>query len=120
MPNYKLVFNRKGTYRPGGVASIERSGEQESSMYGIIWRLCSQDLLELDRIEDPKAYERVPIEAQLLDGGTYECQTYPAYPEATHVSPDPEYLDLLLQAAKPSGLPDDYVQRISRFRERLS
>lgn len=116
VPKYELVFNRKGSYRPGGVASIAPSDNPERSVYGIIWRLSTEDLQELDRIEDPNAYERVTINARSITGQTYKCQAYLAYPEADYVAPDPEYLKLLLHAAREAGLPERYVQWISRFK----
>lgn len=115
IPNYELVFNRKGSYRPGGVASIVPSEDPTRNVYGVIWRITAEDLEALDHIEDPSAYERVKMEVESLDGLTYACQTYIAFPQAKHVTPDPHYLELLLNAAKSAALPSDYIKQISKF-----
>ena len=116
IPTYELVFKRKGSYRPGGVASIVPSEDPGQSVFGVIWKITSEDLEGLDKIEDPSAYERVTIDVQLLEGQTFPCQTYLAFPQAQHVTPDPHYLELLLDAAKAAALPQDYIELISRFR----
>ncbi len=113
---YELVFNRKGSYRPGGVASIVPSENPDQNVFGVIWKISSEDLEGLDDIEDPSAYERVTIDVQLLGGQILPCQTYLAFPQAQHVTPDPHYLELLLDAAKAAALPPDYIDLISRFR----
>lgn len=115
---YELVFNRKGSYRPGGVASIVPSEDPDQYVYGVIWKLTSKDLEELDNIEDPKAYERITIDVQLLGDQIYSCQTYISFPQANYVIPDPHYLELLLEAARAADLPQDYIELISKFRSR--
>ena len=115
IPNYDLVFNRKGSYRPGGVASIEPTNEPERSVYGIIWEISKEDLNRLDEIEDLTAYERVIFDVSTLNGESCKCQTYVAYPQAEYVVPDPHYFELLINAAKETHLPQEYINHISKL-----
>lgn len=92
--NYKLVFNRKGSYRKGGVSSIEPS--YKNTVFGIIYSITEIDLIELDAIEDPTAYlrEETLIKAFKNKDKTYKCQIYLSY-RINDLPPDPEYLDLI-------------------------
>jgi len=113
---HNLVFNRKGSYRDGGVASIMPSDKPTDRVYGIIWALNDEDVQMLDEIEDPTAYKRKLIYVVGDDGTEIECHTYVAIPQADYVVPDREYLSILLSAAHSQGLPDDYIKTISKFR----
>ena len=115
LPAYRLVFNRKGTYRDGGVASISPTGNATDRVYGIIWELSTVDVQKLDDIEDPKAYTRTTIRVTCIDGTEVDCSTYIAIPQADYVSPDPEYFDLLLATAEAADLPDEYIKTIKSF-----
>lgn len=113
---YVLVFNRKGTYRPGGVASIERVHDPSSRVYGVIWRLSDSDFEKLDSIEDPSAYKRESLSVMTHNGETYECQVYIAFPQDEYISPDPDYLDLMLNSAIEVDLPESYIAEIVSFK----
>lgn len=110
---YELVFNRKGTYRPGAVASIVPC-ENGACVYGVIWELTPTDLAELDAIE--QAYKRLPLRVSTPQGQRYDCHTYIAIPEDDPPEPDQDYLLIILNAATRLGLPTSYVERIERFR----
>ena len=116
IPQQKLVFNRKGSYRPGGVASIAPSTDTNSRVFGIVWRLSAEDLATLDCIEHPSAYYRKTLGVVMPDGEKIGCHTYIAFPEADHVTPDPEYFELLYQAAVSAALPADYLKQILALR----
>lgn len=116
-PGYELVFNRKGTYRPGGVASIEKSPNPDSRVFGVIWALSKSDFDKLDAIEDPTAYERVTLPINDDNNKVIECEVYIAYPEEGEIVPDPDYLELLINSAIEAKLPEDYIKTISNFRD---
>lgn len=109
---YKLVFNRRGSYRDGGVASIVPTGDESDRVYGVIWELSATDVRKLDEIEDPDAYARETVRVNIGDDLTLDCTTYIAIPQADYVSPDPEYFQILLAAAKDMGLPGHYIETI--------
>lgn len=115
LPGHKLVFNRKGSYRDGGVASISPSADNADRVYGVVWVLNDEDLQVLDKIEDPEAYTRENIRVVAIDDTEIDCHTYVAIPQAEYVVPDREYLHIVLSAARDQGFPAEYVNTIATF-----
>lgn len=113
--NYSLVFNRKGDYRDGGVASIEPASN--SRVYGVIFEMSKDDFKELDRIENPNSYVRKIMRINSLDHGELECNLYLAIPEGD-ISPDEEYLEKIISAAHIANLPLDYIQILKDYRHK--
>ncbi|MEQ8559381.1 MAG: gamma-glutamylcyclotransferase family protein [Henriciella sp.] len=111
LDDYKLVFNRRGSYRPGGVASIKPY--KASTVYGVVFKLGEEAFSKLDEIEDPAAYERVPLTVTTEDGKPLRCQTYVAFPQG-YFPPSPAYLDIIREGAREHGLPPDYVRALGR------
>src|ERR1035437_1509773 len=87
--DYEIVFNRRGSYRPGGVASIQAAAEQE--VHGVIWALSLSDLRNLDQIERPEAYFR-SLRIIAGDNQEHRCYVYEAFPQGEFL-PDEDYLD---------------------------
>jgi hypothetical protein len=109
LTGYRLVFNRSGSYRPGGVANIEPApGER---VYGVMWKLAETEFQSLDQTEDPRAYRRERLRVHSLDGHPYDCHAYLAIPDQPDV-PDCNYLDALIQAGRDAGLPPEYLARL--------
>jgi cation transport regulator ChaC len=108
----RLVFNRRGSYRPGGVASIQPACDER--VYGVVWKISTDEFQRLDETEDKDAYRREEMTVHSLNGETYRCQVYRAIPKGT-VSPDPEYLEELVQCAKESALPSHYISSLERL-----
>lgn len=113
LDGYEFVFNRRGSHRPGGVASIVETNHPGSRVYGVVWELSQPDILILDQIEDPKAYKRIDVEVHSLEGQRYSCQSYIAYPEAAHIPPNSDYFAIVYGAAKELGLPQTYLDHIA-------
>ena len=112
--DHKLVFNRKGTYRPGGVASVEpKDGER---VYGIIWKIDLDDLFGLDETEDPNAYKRITMTCHDMRGEKYDCQVYQAFPQGVF-EPDQNYLQQVIDAAGSANLPEDYISFLRSFQK---
>ncbi len=110
--DHRLSFNRKGSYREGAVASVVPSpGDQ---VYGVVWELEPDDLSDMDRVEDPRAYERVSV---LVDcpGSALACSMYRAFPQENTPKPDQEYVAILLKAAKAAELPRSYIQQLEGY-----
>jgi hypothetical protein len=109
LPDHRLVFNRSGTYRPGGVANVEPSpGER---VYGILWKLAEADFASLDQTEDPLAYHREQARVYSLRGQPYDAHIYLAIPDQPDL-PDHDYLDGLIQVGHHVGLPPEYLARL--------
>lgn len=113
LDNHRLVFNRRGDYRAGGVASIEP--KRGDHVYGVVWRIPDDGFSKLDRIEGPNSYDRIPIRVQSLAGDPLDCETYVAYPQG-HFAPDNNYLDVIVRAAEAHGFPEEYVAYLESFR----
>lgn len=107
--DYELVFNRRGSYRPGGVASV--APVDGKRVYGVVWRISSSDLDRLDEVEDPDAYQRDMATVFGLDGSRWRAYLYEATPEGVF-EPDRDYLELMVEAAVESGLPEEYVAEL--------
>lgn len=114
--NYDIVFNRKGTYRTGGVSSIEPT--LNGKVFGIIYSITESDLFELDSMEDPSAYLREEKQIKVFreQSKSYPCQLYLAFRQQ-NLEPDKEYLDLLIKASETENLPNWYIKRLKRFRK---
>ena len=111
--NYDLVFNRKGTYRSGGVASI--IPKDGVDVYGVLWAISPDELRQMDQIEDPDAYQRVQMIVTSEDGDEIPCHVYVSYPEGD-IPADQPYLETILSAAASAGLPDEWIERIGKYR----
>jgi hypothetical protein len=115
LPDHKLVFNRSGTYRPGGVANVQPApGER---VYGIVWKLPETEFRSLDQTEDPRAYRRHQQRVYSLSGQPHDCHLYLAIPDQPDM-PDHHYLDTLIQAAQDAGLPPEYLAHLQARRPR--
>lgn len=112
--NHRIVFNRKGTYRSGGVASVDECEGQR--VYGVIWKIHSSEFWDLDEKEDPKAYVRNKITVSTLSGEHYHCHIYRAIPQIGSFKPDKEYLKIMITGAKEANLPDDYIKYLESFK----
>jgi hypothetical protein len=111
--DHDLVFNRKGSYRPGGVASIVPVVGVRA--YGVIWAISPEELAEMDRIEDPNAYERVSKTVVTVDGRHLDCNVYVALPQGD-IPADQPYLELIIKAAETAMLPAEWIDRIKKYR----
>lgn len=110
--NHDLVFNRKGSYRPGGVSSIVPKNGVD--VYGVVWKISHAELKEMDRIEDPEAYERVTKDV-LVNDELIPCQTYISFPQGD-IEADQPYLELIIDSAEAANLPGHWIERLKKYR----
>lgn len=114
IPNHDLVFNRKGSYRPGGVSSVVPT--QGINAYGVIWAISHDELDEMDRIEDPDAYRRIEKKVITENDEELVCQVYVSIPQGK-IKADQPYLELIISAAKSANLPDYWITRLEQYRD---
>lgn len=112
--DYRIEFNRKGTYRAGGVASIVHAAGART--YGVVWEIPETEVAVLTKIEDPQAYEPVMVDVNNDSGKSYKCLAYRSFPQGLF-RPDPEYLDIVINAAREAQLPADYISSLEAFRK---
>jgi gamma-glutamylcyclotransferase (GGCT)/AIG2-like uncharacterized protein YtfP len=109
--NHRLVFNRMGSYLPGGVASVVP--RSKSIVLGVIWKIDAEQLSILDKIEDPSAYRRETINVDITRGESIDCVTYVSIPQG-YCPPSVEYLSYLVRGAEEHNFPDKYVRNLKR------
>ena len=112
--DYRLVFNRKGDYEDGGVASI--ISDPGFNVYGAIYALSIEDIEVLDNIESPNgdSYYRKEIEVETQFGQLITCFTYMAYPQG-NFSPTKRYLNWIIEGAQNIGLPEKYIKFLRKI-----
>lgn len=115
LKGYKLIFNRKGDYEDGGVASIIE--DDGSVVYGLIYAMSSEDLERLDEIESPNndAYSREEIEINTLVNDSVPCFTYIAQSKGSFL-PTEKYLNWIIQGAIEGGLPEGYISYLKSIK----
>ncbi len=110
---HRLVFNRKGDYVDGGVASVIR--DPGRNVYGMIYALNADDLENLDEAEVKTSYRRVEKSVLNENGELADCQLYVTFPQGD-MEADQSYLEGIIAAAKEAGLPDGYIEELRQFR----
>jgi len=116
-PNFKLTFNRKGTYRPGGVSSIEPAFGKK--VFGIIYSITIDDLKRLDHYEDPTAYLRDETNVFLYQSPSEKiaCYIYLSFPQG-YTPPDPQYLKILITSSMKEDFPPWYIRELKDWESR--
>ena len=104
--NHSLKFNRKGSYRSSGVASVEPSS---GKVWGVVWKMSLSDLSKLTKIEDPTAYNREQMVVALESGENLTCNIYVAIKQVDFIAPEQGYVDLIVTGAKEHNLPTEYI-----------
>jgi len=110
LEDHRLKFNREGSYRSGGVASVEPG---EGRVWGAVWKMPTADLQKLTKIEDPTAYKREVKTVTLRDKTSVSCHTYVAIPQTDFIPPEQNYIETILTGAREIGLPKDYIDYIA-------
>ena len=101
------------TIMANGYASVVPAAGQE--VQGLLWRIGPQDLAALDDYED-------------VAGGLYRHATLPVFQqgrladalvylgcETREGRPSPDYMALVVEAARECGLAEDYVDKLAGF-----
>lgn len=110
---HRLVFNRKGDYVEGGVASVVP--DPARNVHGIVYELQTEDLKRLDDAEIKTSYHRLTKSILEEEGDFAACQTYVTFPEGA-MDADQGYLERLIAAARVAGLPREYVEELETHR----
>lgn len=114
LADHEIIFNRKGSYRPGGVASVQQN--KDKKVYGIIWKINPIEFEKLDKAEDPEAYRRFEENVLTLDGKVFRCHVYKAIPQGKF-EPDKAYLELMVKSAQQQNLPTEYIEYLESFQK---
>src|SRR4029077_5021739 len=68
--DYELVFDRTGSFRPGGVANIRPA--PRNRVYGVLWRISPADLCNMDGIQDSRSYSKRLLTVYSLTGKRFD------------------------------------------------
>ncbi|XP_076868249.1 gamma-glutamylcyclotransferase [Brachyhypopomus gauderio] len=114
LQDYKLAFgNHKGQVSRrwhGGVATIEpRPGAE---VWGLVWRMNTPDLENLDRQEGVKQGIYSPMEVSVwATDHDLSCRTY-IMNNCTHALPSPQYLKVMVMGAEQNKVPEVYQEKL--------
>lgn len=116
LPNHKLVWNYYSKMRKGGAANVEyRDGSQ---VPGLLLKVTSKSLRYIDHKEShPTIYDRGarPLSVCLSHKATELAWVYKVLPQfcsSEIVLPTPEYLAIVLNAAKRHQLPEWHIEEL--------
>lgn len=98
-----------------GVADIV--ADPESSVWGVLYELADGDLETLDRKEGAGwAYQRQEIRVYGDDGSPHDAVAYVVIEKSSEeIPPSDGYAQQLIAAARERGLPEVYVDVVSRL-----
>uniref|UniRef100_A0A8C6M4T7 Gamma-glutamylcyclotransferase a n=1 Tax=Nothobranchius furzeri TaxID=105023 RepID=A0A8C6M4T7_NOTFU len=114
LKDYKLRFGFWGenvqSCWHGGSATVEFS--PGADVWGVVWSLSDEDLINLDNQEGVDAGHYDPLGVSVeTDEGTVLCRTYQM--NNFHAAlPSPQYKQVVCLGAEQNKLPDEYVTRL--------
>lgn len=117
LADHRLAFTRRSIKTNTGVADIVPTAG--AVVWGVVYNLAEADLETLDHKEGQGwAYERTEVVVCLAaDGSQRRALTYKVLqPACAEVSPSPQYLELLVGAARARQLPRTYVRWLAARR----
>lgn len=121
---WRLRFNVEHFFRnEGGVGNIERTGDPNDRVLGVLHECLDEALTPLDATEAyGYGYDRITINVELNDNSaldsssaqTISALTYIGMPEFIDNSclPSRRYLNIILEGATQAGLDDEYVEQL--------
>jgi len=83
-------------------------------VYGVVFELSEFDFKYLDKIENPNSYMRKQMRINTEKEKSLEYYLYLAIPEGD-ISPDKEYLELIIKVGKTAQLPKEYIKFLESF-----
>jgi gamma-glutamylcyclotransferase (GGCT)/AIG2-like uncharacterized protein YtfP len=112
LAGFRFVYDGFSVTWDGAVANIVKSDAE--TVWGVLYEVTERDRLTLDSFEGyPRDYEHRDVDVRDRDGNVRRAMTYfrtgrPLGP------PHPDYERIVIDGAKESGLPDDYIDRTLR------
>jgi len=111
--DHRLAFTRRSVRTGTGVADVVPAPGQ--TVWGALYEIGDDELAAVDKKEGYDwAYTRVTLPVRPADGSQRLAVVYTVAAKQTpELLPSPEYLDLIITAARERGLPEEYVTRLS-------
>lgn len=117
LDGYRIAFTVAGGHRPGASAPaniLEAPGE---SVYGVLYLLPLRKFARLDNSEGEQ-YRYLWAQVEDSQGHRVAAVTYQVAHEAAQGRPSRSYLNLIREAARRRGLPEDYIARLEQVEVR--
>jgi gamma-glutamylcyclotransferase (GGCT)/AIG2-like uncharacterized protein YtfP len=109
---FRFVYDGFSVTWDGAVGNMVASDTE--SVWGALYEITERDRLTLDAFEGyPRSYEHKEVEVRDRDGNVYRAMTYVRTGRALG-KPHPDYERIVIDGAKESGLPEDYVDKSLR------
>ena len=114
LSQHQFRFHKRG--RDGSAkADAHFTGNNNDSIYGVLYKLEESDLLVLDEIEDcGVGYERKRVEVRFSDQFLV-ASTYIALHIDRSLKPFHWYRQHVIHGAEQAGLPEQYVKHLKRL-----
>ena len=106
---YRLCFSVAGGMRPGVSAPANIAEAPGSTVHGVLYLLPRRKFVRLDASEGAQ-YGYLWTEAEDSAGNRLPVVTYKLRRPASEGLPSLRYLNIVREAARQRGLPDDYVR----------
>jgi len=103
LAGHRLVLNKRGG---DGSAKANLAPDAEGQVWGVVWELAAEAVVELDRHEG--GYRRVLLRVE-ADGDELEVEAYLSERLTDDPLPFDWYLAHLVRGARAHGLPEAYV-----------
>jgi cation transport regulator ChaC len=111
LQGFALCFDQPGLPLIEPVfANLRR--EEGASVHGVLYRLSTAQLKQLDQLEGGGAYLHLEVDVQAADGRDIQAKTYLARSTVDGRYPSRRYMDLLLRGARDRGLPEAWISRL--------
>jgi gamma-glutamylcyclotransferase (GGCT)/AIG2-like uncharacterized protein YtfP len=112
LPGFRFVYDGFSVTWDGAVANIVKS--DGDTVWGVLYEVTERDRLTLDAFEGyPRDYDHRDVEVRDRDGNVCRAVTYFRTGRAPG-PPHPDYERIVIDGAKESGLPEDYIDRVLR------
>lgn len=112
LDGHRFVYDGYSVPWDGAVGNIVAS--ETEKVWGVLYDITTRDRLTIDAFEGyPRSYERKDVEVKDREGHVHRAMTYCRTGRAVG-KPHPDYEKVVLDGAKESGLPEDYVDRTLR------
>jgi len=110
LKGYRFVYDGNSSTRKGAVGNIVK--DENSQVWGVIYKINKDALTELDKYEGYKvgSYDRKILKIMGNDKNTYDAYTY--YRTGKKIgAPSNEYRQTVKMGAEEHGLPEDYIKK---------
>jgi gamma-glutamylcyclotransferase (GGCT)/AIG2-like uncharacterized protein YtfP len=108
----RFVYDGYSETWDGAVGNLV--GADRERVWGALYEITEKDRRSLDAFEGyPRTYDRKEVDVKDAEGNIYQAMTYARAGRAAG-KPHPDYEKVVLDGAKDSCLPEEYVDRYLR------